>query len=760
MEILARALKQVLFVLDQVTYGLIPSAYELIFYLSNVDLFNNDIILGVINRVYLLLGIFMLFKVAFSMIRFLIDPNAFSDQSKGFGKLVTNSLVALVLLVMTPFLFEKAYEFQSDILLSNVIPRLILGDTSYKDYTETKVNSDNIRMQQSDIHSMGVDVQFAMFSAFYNLNTSNDQDGFTACRPDEKHPISNVLGSSDMIETCWDKVKDPLTTELHGQGGTLRELFKYQADKNYSGEKCPDGICDERNFAGFSKLLWWTKAGGNSPATINYTPIISALVGGYLLLLLITFAIDIAVRVFKLLFLQTIAPIAIISYMDPSESVSKGKFHNWLSECGKTYVSLFLRLAVIYLAILLVRIITSSVFHALDDSSSLYYNGVAPTDTMNMFVYVFLILGVFTFAKKVPQMIEGIFGVKMSGDMNLNPFKAIKETPVLGNALSSAAGWLIGGAAGTWAGFRAGSEAGAPLRGALVGGVRGTSGGVNEGLKQGMFGKVRGRTYKEMTGNDLRTFNPAQTLLKPGSKSNISEVSAPLKQAKTQKSAYEERLIKTQTANRTADKLLSKYGIKAGSFVKTDGTTDTKAIADAKSAFQKRQVQSENDLSKARNTRNQLIQKKSDYESQINRLNNQISSAKVSMEQTDDDKIKKQLNNQIISWESDLRVAQTENINVNKNIAKVETDTANLEGRVKDYGEIVNALTNYEQNRQEEIDIQNEIKSIDSNIKTLDEEKKQREQFYGVERSSKQNVGKAIDEISKRDKKEDSVWII
>lgn len=431
MEILLQALRQVLFMLDQVTYGLIPAAYELIFYLANVNLFGNEILSGVINRVYLLLGIFMLFKVAFSMIQFLIDPNAFSDQSKGFAKLVTNSLVAVVLLVMTPFFFEKAYELQGDIVLSNAIPRLILGDTNYTDNlngksfsldSKTTISDKALKEQQNIIHSMGVDVQFAMFSAFYNINTSDDDNGYKDCRPTPEHPISNVLGSSDMLQTCWGTVQPALTQELHKQGGTLRELFKYKANTTKAGDSCPNGICDERNFAGFGKLLWWIKAGGNSPFTINYIPIISAVAGGYLLLLLITFAIDIAVRVFKLLFLQAIAPIAIISYMDPTESISKSKFRNWLNECGKTYVSLFLRLAVIYFAILLIRIITSSIFAATGDNS-MYYGNTAPGDTMNMFVYVFLILGIFTFAKKVPQMIEGIFGFKMSGELNLNPFK-------------------------------------------------------------------------------------------------------------------------------------------------------------------------------------------------------------------------------------------------------------------------------------------------------------------------------------------------
>lgn len=444
MELLWQALRQVVFILDQVTYGLIPAAYELIFYLANVNLFDNDILTGVINRVYLLLGIFMLFKIAFSLIQYMIDPNTFSDKSKGFGKLITNTLVAVVLLVMTPTIFEKAYELQGDIILSNAIPRVVLGDTSYTDFTtNSKKQEKKVKQQQADVHSMGVDVQFTLFSAFYYLNTKDDENGFTACKPTSDHPISNVLGSSDMVNgECWSAVQEPLTTELHKQGGTLRGLFKYTDSQTSDGTKCTNNVCDERDFATFGKLLWWIKAGGNSPFTIEYFPVISAIVGGYLLLLLVTFAIDIAVRVFKLLFLQAVAPIAIISYMDPKESVSSGKFHNWLVECGKTYGSLFLRLAVIYFAILLVRIMTTQVFGATGD---IYYNGVKPTDTMNMFVYVFLVLGIFTFAKKVPQMIESIFGIKGSGELNLNPFKS-------GTALGALAGGVVGGTLGSLGG--------------------------------------------------------------------------------------------------------------------------------------------------------------------------------------------------------------------------------------------------------------------------------------------------------------------
>ena len=378
MNLIWQQLRQIAFLFDQVTYGFIPSVYELFYYLANINLVNQPVVVQLINRIYLLLGIFMLFKVSFSIMQYIVDPNAFSDKSKGFGKLITNSLVAVVLLAMVPWIFAEAYDLQSRILLSNIIPRVILGDNSYDDYYSNEVDSTKFNEQRQLIQSMGKDVQFAVFSAFYSLNVNDDQSGFaTACKPTSDYPNSNILGSKDMAmrptdddstHTCleammsegnwvWNGLASGDTTlkaEMDRYDGQLKDYFKY-----CDSDEC-NSINDERDFFAYSKLLYWVKNGGEHDFTIVYYPIISAVVGGYILFLLVTFCIDIAVRVFKLLFLQMVAPVAIISYVDPKESASNGRLHNWAIEVGKTYVSLFLRLAVIYFAVILVRKATYS----------------------------------------------------------------------------------------------------------------------------------------------------------------------------------------------------------------------------------------------------------------------------------------------------------------------------------------------------------------------------------------------------------------
>lgn len=474
---LVNYLRTAVFFIDEIIYNLIASVYELIIYLSNVNLFDNDVIGELMNRVYVLLGIFMLFKVSFSIIQYIVDPNAFSDKSKGFGKLVTNALVTVVLLVSIPSIFSYAIELQNIILGSNVIGNLILGGSS-SDYGSIK----------DDINDRAKDIQYTMYGAFYTLNTgdakeiNNFEGGIEGykkaypsripeCAPNleiEGHtngPTSNVFGSKDMAKSrpCLEA----LDTEMQKEGAvttnkvTLNDIFK-RANKDGSE------IYDTRNFHAFDSMLWWKKDAGPE-YTINYTPLISTLAGGYLLFLLITFCVDIALRAIKLCFLRMVAPIAVVSYIDPKESMSNSKLHNWIKESLKTYFSLFLRLAVIFLALRLIQMITNMVMGGIQ-----YYDGITDVPGItNMFIYVFLILGVFMFAKQVPQMIENIFGIKMSGDLKVNPVKAYKE-----NGLGAAVG--LGGAA---------------IGGAVLGGIGNTAANMarNRDLKQ----KLSPEEYKK-----------------------------------------------------------------------------------------------------------------------------------------------------------------------------------------------------------------------------------------------------------------------
>ena len=67
------------FVLDGLVYKLIPVIYKLFTDIANTSIFTEDIIDFFASKVYALLGIFMLFKVSFSIMTYIVNPDEFSE---------------------------------------------------------------------------------------------------------------------------------------------------------------------------------------------------------------------------------------------------------------------------------------------------------------------------------------------------------------------------------------------------------------------------------------------------------------------------------------------------------------------------------------------------------------------------------------------------------------------------------------------------------------------------------------------------------
>lgn len=436
--ILNDLLRTVGFFLDNIVYGLIPQIYKLFVYLSQINFFGStddqNVLQSLINHIYVLLGIFMLFKVSFSLLQYLVDPNAFRDNSKGIGKLVTNVLVALVLLVSVPSIFNAAMYVQTQIIQSNAIGQLILG-TNASGEGHPALTTDN-KISPDGVEEMAKDLQFMVFGAFYSLNLDSDkivgdevtQGPFYPC-----NGTSGVFGSVDVAnEQCLEAIQGQLdeNDDALAYGVDLYSFFKHRAS--------PDApIEDDREFAHFDKLLGWKIDG---EYVIRYFPFISTAAGIYIVLLLISFSIDIAVRAIKLCFLQMIAPIAIVSYIDPKESIGSGKLHGWIKECASTYFSLFLRLATVFLVMLLVSLISSSVL-----SDGVISEQITDS-SYSIWIYLFLVIGAFMFAKQLPKILENIFGMKGTGNLSLNPIKSINE--VISTPAIAAGGAAIGGAVG------------------------------------------------------------------------------------------------------------------------------------------------------------------------------------------------------------------------------------------------------------------------------------------------------------------------
>ena len=190
---------------------------------------------------------------------------------------------------------------------------------------------------------------------------------------------------------------------------------------------------------------------------------IHALIAGIgILVWIVVLCVDVIVRRFKLLLLQMIAPIPIISYVDPNDQM----FNKWGKMYISTYLDLFLKLIAISFAISLLEIVWV----------------IRPNSAIETFFYVVAIL---VFAKMIPSMISDIFGIKLGSG-------TFKDITGMGKAaLGFGAGALLGGAIGAATGAQAGNGVFGKIGSGALGGVKGAALGAGSGSKGNVTGGAK-----------------------------------------------------------------------------------------------------------------------------------------------------------------------------------------------------------------------------------------------------------------------------
>ena len=200
--------------------------------LTIVDFFNNSSLaetLGnAIDNIYVLVGVFMMFRLFISLLNYLIDPDKVEDKKIGGGQLISHIIISIVLLISGTFIFEKLNELQyilldKDGILYNIIETT---DTSYNTSTtddllkqlkieEFKTNTTNILIPQ--VKAATSDCNLSSMSNF-NIRTdgcgaSNDCLSFSLVDP--------LIGCNKSDVEAWFKkrAKADFDVETAGKEG-------------------------------------------------------------------------------------------------------------------------------------------------------------------------------------------------------------------------------------------------------------------------------------------------------------------------------------------------------------------------------------------------------------------------------------------------------------------------------------------------------------------------------------------------------------
>lgn len=444
------------FWIDRIIYNFIPMVYDLLISIARTSVLSQGDISSMAERIYKLLAVFMVFKVTFSLIMYVVNPDDFSEKTKGVGKLTSNIIISLALLILTPYFFRMAYSLQTILLEDNSIATLIFGSSANESFLTTA----------------GDDMAYITMSPFFTPNL-----GIT-----ELYECSELMEeqSDHSIHANTDCTGIDYDYEDLGDDNSMRSLvntnFEEDTLKTYVA-----GL-ESRSFAlMFRQDIATATTEANDVFIMDYKFIISTAVGVVILLLLITFCMDVALRSIKLAFLQLVAPIPIISYIDP-KSGKDGLFKKWYQMCFKTFLSLFVRLLGLYFAVYIIsKVADMKLIDVIDGSY-----------VSNALISILIIVGALMFAKQLPKILEGL-GIKLDGDGKffLNPFKKLEEETIGGKRITGAAGAMVAGAADRAARFATAAGAKGKLK-ALAGAGPGILGSAargfssNSGFKGGL----------------------------------------------------------------------------------------------------------------------------------------------------------------------------------------------------------------------------------------------------------------------------------
>lgn len=388
--------------LDQIIYGLIKWILFGIFDLSKLTT-NSDVFNGIYQRIYVVLGIFMAFKLTFSFFQYIIDPDSMGDKGeKGVGKLFQRVFIMLFALIALPsFLFggngEKGILSRAQDAFLPTLPRLIFGDGEYGD-----------TFSSSDISS--------------TLETTSEEiatatlSGFFAPPEDLDHYCGN---------------------------GTLSNTPKIQNLADFTNNI--NTSCSKFNISlGPFDII------GSRYYKYSYLVFVSSVVGLLVAVLLLGITIDIAKRIFKLIILEVIAPVPIMSLIDPKGS-KDGAFSKWIHSLIKTFLDIFLKLGLVYLIVVLIHMIVAT-----GEDGGIFTNFPEENGFRSTYLTVLLILGLIFFAKEAPKFIKDALGIKDSGGGLFDDVKTLgKAAGLVGGAAVGVAGMVGSGIASGRASYMA-----------------------------------------------------------------------------------------------------------------------------------------------------------------------------------------------------------------------------------------------------------------------------------------------------------------
>jgi len=454
----------IMLLIDGAIYSLIGSAYRIFMAVAEARILSSSAYMEIANNIYIIIGVVMLFVLAYAILKAIIDPDQISKGKLSAPHILKKIVIAILGLALTPVFFDIMYNAQTLFLENDVIAKLFFRSTEKIDATEVNVGSTTIDIPETELDSTIKDVGGALTAAsvwqafFYPDGKSAEDIKVSAADLYLKSAgygvaavVAGVAGGIAIFgaSNAWN----PVGWVCLGIAGILGLI----AATSYDGAEKLDEVTEGKDIT-LEQAYGIASSTGNFyifysfldkiiDGDIHYMFLVSSIAGAFVLYVFISFSIDMGYRAAKLAYYQIIAPIPLILSVLPEFSEN---FNNYVKDVVRTFVEVFIRISVVYICIYIISHLTTF----FSSTETLWGNKDIST-IESVLALAALILGLVWFAKSAPDLIGEAFGMK-SGTMKLG----IKEKLAKGG-LFSAGAVAYGGAKAGIQGFRRNWEKGA-----------------------------------------------------------------------------------------------------------------------------------------------------------------------------------------------------------------------------------------------------------------------------------------------------------
>ena len=482
--------------LNDVVYSVIELLYKVFMAVADVNLFSDEAFKSIASRLYVVMGIAMLYIMAYNLIKMIINP----EDKKTTGQMTTmikEIMISLSLVILLPKIFSYMHIFQKNILESNIIGQIIIGDSGgtdddcdYDGYTLIDDLTDLGEAHDESFLNWKTIVTLGMYQLYLNTQDQSPSQQLSQFCEIYMDQSPAMRGASTIAPTLFSAFFHPVGYTYYNCADYIYECEDDKdCETDYIETDDQKEMCAHYfygvNMARFvgslkpfnSDSKFYSKAKSDDDS-FEFNYLLAFIAGILAIYMFACYSMAIGVRVAKLGFLQIISPIAVMMRIIPKKK--EEVYGVWFKQLVDTYIDVFMRLVIIYFCLFSISLIPDIMEKLLVKAEG------------NVMVWVLseviVILGILKFAGDAPDLLKQFF--KASGNFSLkSPKKQLSENKLAMGTIGAAGAMVKTGVGNGIRAFSSAREAGASKTGsalsALRHGIGGGAAGVFRGFKEG-----------------------------------------------------------------------------------------------------------------------------------------------------------------------------------------------------------------------------------------------------------------------------------